>query len=177
MGRARDAACRVDELVSVRSTRSGPAPPLPGTMLKVPESCSPVQAGRRPASRSRTLSSRFVSASRSTVTVFVRRRCRSRRRSARLRRAPVPRQRVVQPRAYARDGEALLRERVPIPHGHGLVLERLLVDGEGPWRTYFVLAAVTPADLSAFVVLDDVEAAQLLVQRAGAASPSRRPSR
>src|SRR5205807_492190 len=38
-------------------------------------------------------------------------------------------------------------------------------DGEGPRRSYFVLAAVTPANLAAVVVLDDVVVAQLLVQR------------
>src|SRR5437899_1277276 len=41
----------------------------------------------------------------------------------------------------------------------------LFVDGEGPRRPYFVLAAVTPANLAAVIVLDDVVVAQLLVQR------------
>src|SRR6478752_3229404 len=93
-------------------------------------------------------------------------RCRgSRRQSVRLRRGPVPLQRVVQPRADAADREPLLRKRVPVPHGDGLVLERLFVDGEGPRRPYFVLPTITPADLATVVVLDDLVPAQFLVER------------
>src|SRR5581483_2393766 len=93
---------------------------------------------------------------------------RSRPPSARLRRAPVPFQRLVQPGADAGDRQPLLGERVPLPDGDGLVLERLFVDGEGPRCSYFVLAAVTPSDLSAVVVLDEVVAPQFLVEVAGA---------
>jgi len=41
---------------------------------------------------------------------------------------------------------------VALAQGHGLVLQRLRVDGDSEGRAGFILAAVAPADGTAFVV-------------------------
>src|SRR5436305_920737 len=60
----------------------------------------------------------------------------------------------------------LLRERVAVAHGDRAVLERDVVDREGPRRADLVLPAVAAPDVAAVVVLDHVVSAQLLVELA-----------
>src|SRR5664279_4837540 len=52
------------------------------------------------------------------------------------------------------DGDALLRHRIPIADGHGLVGRGVEVDREAERRPDLVLPAVPPADLPGVVELD-----------------------
>src|SRR6185312_1924985 len=87
------------------------------------------------------------------------------RRSARGRR-PWALERVVEPRGHALERQPLLRERVAVAHGHRSVLERHVVDREGPGRADLVLPAVAPPDVPGVVVLDEVAAPEVLVELA-----------
>jgi hypothetical protein len=44
------------------------------------------------------------------------------------------------------NSNAILHERISIPNRHGLVVQRLSVDGDAEWRSRLILAAVAPVD-------------------------------
>src|ERR1041385_3579837 len=60
-------------------------------------------------------------------------------------------------------GDAVLLERVAVPHRHRLILRGLAVDRDPVRCARFVLAAVAPADRSAVVVKDLEVAPQVVV--------------
>src|SRR3954463_14180396 len=73
--------------------------------------------------------------------------------SGQLRRGPRRREARVQLAGERRDGDPLLRERVAVAQRDGVVLERLVVDGDAVGRADLVLPAVALADRAALVVL------------------------
>src|SRR5215210_1171873 len=77
-------------------------------------------------------------------------------------------QTLVQETAHIADRHPDLLERVAVAHGHGVVLERLVIDGDRPGRADLVLAPVAPADRAARVDLDLEVRAQLVRERGGA---------
>lgn len=40
----------------------------------------------------------------------------------------------------------LLLHRISIANGHRIVINGLMINGDGIWRSYFILPAVSPAD-------------------------------
>src|SRR3990170_2975864 len=56
--------------------------------------------------------------------------------------------------AQAVERDALLRHAVPLAHCHGLVVERVEVDGDAERRADLVLPAVAPTDCSGIVEVD-----------------------
>src|SRR3954451_9771009 len=70
--------------------------------------------------------------------------------------------------AHTRDRHADLLERIAVAHRHGIVLERLVVDGDRPRRPDLVLPAVAAADRATRVDLDLEVRPQLCGQRRGA---------
>src|SRR3954447_25981896 len=73
---------------------------------------------------------------------------------------------VVEPGGHAFERQPLLGERVAVADGDGAVLQRHVIDREGPRRADLVLPPVAPPDVSAVVVLHEMPGPQLLVEPA-----------
>src|SRR3954453_18971801 len=73
--------------------------------------------------------------------------------SGQLRRGPRRGEARVELVGKGGDGDPLLGQRVAVAEGDGVVLERLVVDGDAVRRADLVLAAVALADRAALVVL------------------------
>src|SRR5512132_2408292 len=73
--------------------------------------------------------------------------------SGQLRRGPGRREARVERLREGGDGDPLLGQRVAVAERDGVVLERLVIDGDAVGRADLVLAAVPLADRAAVVVL------------------------
>src|SRR6478752_899513 len=84
-----------------------------------------------------------------------------------LRRAPRGCQPLDKLVAEALDRDSGLLQGVAVAEGDGVVLHRLVVDGDAPGGADLVLAAVALADRAALVELGGKALAQVLEDRAG----------
>src|SRR5215470_1191076 len=90
------------------------------------------------------------------------RHCARRGSSIELRAAPGLRQARGQVVGQALDRDTGLLERVAVAEGDGVVLHRLVIDGDAPGGADLVLAAVALADRAALVELGGEAAAEVL---------------
>src|SRR5690606_27907984 len=74
---------------------------------------------------------------------------------------------VGDPRLNLGGRDAHLGHRIALANGHRLLAQRVVSDGEAPWRAGLVLAAITPTDRTAVVVEGGPAATDVVIEPIG----------
>src|SRR5690606_34288566 len=74
---------------------------------------------------------------------------------------------VGDPRLNLGGRDAHLGHRIALANGHRLLAQRVVIDGDAPWRADLVLAAITPTDRTAVVVEGRPAATDVVIEPIG----------